>query len=446
VFDFDALLLARIQFAFTISFHILFPALSIGLASYLAVLEGLWLGTRKPVYLELYQFWIKVFAIAFGMGVVSGIVMAYEFGTNWSGFSYFAGGITGPLLTYEVLTAFFLEAGFLGVMLFGMKRVGPGLHFLATCAVAVGTLISATWILASNSWMQTPQGFEIIDGRAVPVDWLAVIFNPSFPYRLAHMVVAAFLATALVVGASGAWHLLRGRNTPAVRMMFSMAMWMLLAAAPIQAMIGDAHGLNTLEHQPAKIAAMEGHWENRPGESVPLLLFGWPDMQAETTRYAVGIPKLGSLILTHSLDGQVPGLKDFPREDRPPAAVIFWSFRAMVGLGLLMITLAGLALLTRWRKRLFDARWLHRFALLMGPAGLAAILAGWITTEVGRQPWVVYGVMRTADAVSSHKAAPVALTLAIFVVVYFVVFGAGTMYGLRLIRKGPQEGEASHGH
>ena len=446
MFDLDALLLARIQFAFTISFHILFPALSIGLASYLAVLEGLWLGTRKPVYLDLYHFWIKVFAVAFGMGVVSGIVMAYEFGTNWSGFSTFAGGITGPLLTYEVLTAFFLEAGFLGVMLFGMKRVGPGLHFLATCAVAVGTLISATWILASNSWMQTPQGFEIIDGRAVPVDWLAVIFNPSFPYRLAHMVVAAFLATALVVGASGAWHLLRGRNTPAVRTMFSMAMWMLLAAAPIQAMIGDAHGLNTLEHQPAKIAAMEGHWDNTPGESVPLLLFGWPDMDAETTRYAVGIPNLGSLILTHSLDGQIKGLKEFPREDRPPAAVLFWSFRAMVGLGLLMIALAGLALLARWRKRLFDARLLHRFALLMGPAGLAAILAGWITTEVGRQPWVVYGVMRTADAVSTHKAAPVALTLAIFVVVYFVVFGAGTMYGLRLIRKGPQEGEASHGH
>ena len=446
MFDLDALLLARIQFAFTISFHILFPALSIGLASYLAVLEGLWLGTRKPVYLDLYHFWIKVFAVAFGMGVVSGIVMAYEFGTNWSGFSSFAGGITGPLLTYEVLTAFFLEAGFLGVMLFGMKRVGPGLHFLATCAVAVGTLISATWILASNSWMQTPQGFEIVDGRAVPVDWLAVIFNPSFPYRLAHMVVAAFLATALVVGASGAWHLLRGRNTPAVRTMFSMAMWMLLAAAPIQAMIGDAHGLNTLEHQPAKIAAMEGHWDNTPGESVPLLLFGWPDMDAETTRYAVGIPKLGSLILTHSLDGQIKGLKEFPREDRPPAAVLFWSFRAMVGLGLLMIALAGLALLARWRKRLFDARLLHRFALLMGPAGLAAILAGWITTEVGRQPWVVYGVMRTADAVSTHKAAPVALTLAIFVVVYFVVFGAGTMYGLRLIRKGPQEGEAGHGH
>ena len=271
--EFDALLLARIQFAFTISFHIIFPALTIGLASFLAVLEGLWLWTRKGVYLDLYHFWLKVFAVAFGMGVVSGIVMAYQFGTNWSGFSTFAGGITGPLLAYEVLTAFFLEAGFLGVMLFGMKRVGPGLHFLSTCAVAVGTLISATWILASNSWMQTPQGHEIIDGRAVPVDWLLVIFNPSFPYRLAHMVVAAFLATALVVGASAGWHLLRGRDTPAVRTMWSMALWMVLAAAPVQAVIGDLHGLNTLKHQPAKIAAMEGHWENREGESLPLLLY-----------------------------------------------------------------------------------------------------------------------------------------------------------------------------
>jgi cytochrome d ubiquinol oxidase subunit I len=442
--EFDALLLARIQFGFTISFHIVFPALTIGLASYLAVLEGLWLGTRRQVYLDLYHFWIKIFAVAFGMGVVSGIVLAYQFGSNWSEFSRFAGGITGPLLAYEVLTAFFLEAGFLGVMLFGMQRVGPVLHFLSTCAVAIGTLVSATWILASNSWMQTPQGFEVVDGRAVPVDWLAVIFNPSFPYRLSHMVVAAFLATALLVGASGAWHLLRRRDSVAVRTMLSMAMWMLLAAAPLQAVLGDLHGLNTLEHQPAKLAAMEGHWEDRPGEAVPLLLFGLPDMQAETTRYAVGVPALGSLILTHSLDGRVPGLKDFPRADRPNATVLFWSFRAMVGLGLLMIALAIGALLARWRGRLYDFRALLRFALWMGPAGIAAILAGWITTEVGRQPWVVYGVMRTADAVSAHGGAPVALTLAIFVVVYFAVFGAGTVYALRIIAKGPraEEGDA----
>ena len=440
--EFDALLLARIQFAFTITFHIIFPALTIGLASFLAVLEGLWLWTRKGVYLDLYHFWLKVFAVAFGMGVVSGIVMAYQFGTNWSGFSTFAGGITGPLLAYEVLTAFFLEAGFLGVMLFGMKRVGPGLHFLSTCAVAVGTLISATWILASNSWMQTPQGHEIIDGRAVPVDWLLVIFNPSFPYRLAHMVVAAFLATALVVGASAGWHLLRGRDTPAVRTMWSMALWMVLAAAPVQAVIGDLHGLNTLKHQPAKIAAMEGHWENREGESLPLLLFGWPDMVAEETRYAVGIPVLGSLILTHSRDGQFPGLKEFPTEDRPPAAILFWSFRVMVGLGLLMIALGFAGLWVRWRGRLATSRGLHRFALWMGPAGLVAILAGWITTEVGRQPWVVYGLLRTADAVTPHPTSTVALTMAIFVVVYVAVFGAGTVYLLRIIGKGPHTDES----
>ncbi|MEO7252356.1 MAG: cytochrome ubiquinol oxidase subunit I [Arenimonas sp.] len=440
--DLDALLLARIQFGFTISFHIIFPALTIGLASYLAVLEGSWLWTKRQVYLDLYHFWIKVFAVAFGMGVVSGIVMAYQFGTNWSEFSRFAGGITGPLLTYEVLTAFFLEAGFLGVMLFGLKRVGPGLHFLSTCAVALGTLISATWIIASNSWMHTPQGYEIIGGRAVPVDWLAVIFNPSFPYRLAHMVVAAFLATALVVGASGAWHLLRGRDSPAVRTMFSMAMWMLLAAAPIQAVIGDFHGINTLEYQPAKIAAMEGHWQNTPGEAVPMLLFGWPDMQAEQTRYAIGIPKMGSLILTHSLDGQYPGLKDFPREDRPNSLVLFWTFRTMVGLGVLMIALAAFALLARWRGRLYSSRLVQRFALGMGPAGLVAILAGWMTTEIGRQPWIVYGLMRTSEAVSAHGAGPVALTLGIFVVVYFAVFGTGTWYALKIIAKGPESGES----
>jgi cytochrome d ubiquinol oxidase subunit I len=440
--EIDALLLARIQFGFTISFHIIFPALTIGLASYLAVLEACWLKTKQPAYLDLYHFWLKVFAVAFGMGVVSGIVMAYQFGTNWSEFSRFAGGITGPLLTYEVLTAFFLEAGFLGVMLFGLKRVGPGLHFLSTCAVAIGTLISATWILASNSWMHTPQGYEIIDGRAVPVDWLAVIFNPSFPYRLAHMVVAAYLATALMVGASGAWHLLRGRDNAAVRTMFSMAMWMILAAAPLQAFIGDQHGLNTLEHQPAKIAAMEGHWDNKPGESVPLLVFGWPDMQAEETKFAIGIPKLGSLILTHSTTGQVPGLKDFPPEDRPNSTIVFWTFRAMVGLGMLMIALACLALLARWRGRLYESRLVHRFALWMGPAGLAAILFGWMTTEIGRQPWIVYGLMRTSEAVSPHGAAPVALTLAIFVVVYFAVFGAGTWYGLKIIAKGPATGES----
>ena len=440
--DVDALLLARIQFGFTISFHIIFPALTIGLASYLAVLEGAWLYTKNRVYLDLYNFWLKLFAVAFGMGVVSGIVMAYQFGTNWSQFSRFAGGVTGPLLSYEVLTAFFLEAGFLGVMLFGMRRVGPGLHFMSTLAVAFGTLLSSFWILASNSWMHTPQGYEIVNGQVVPVDWLAVIFNPSFPYRLAHMVNAAFLATALVVGAGGAWHLLRGRDEPPVRKMFSMAMGMVLVSAPLQLVLGDLHGLNTLEHQPAKIAAMEGHWERRAGEGAPLILFGIPDMDEEQTRYAVEIPSLGSLILTHSLDGRVPVLGDFAARDRPNATIVFWTFRVMVGLGLLMIALGLAAAWCAARKRLYTSRPLLRLAAFMGPAGLVAILAGWYTTEIGRQPWVVHGLLRTADAVSRHGAAEVGLTLAIFVVVYFAIFGAGTVYGIRLIRRGPGGGAA----
>ena len=446
MFELDALLLARIQFGFTISFHIVFPALTIGLASYLAVLEGAWLYTRQQVYLDLYQFWSKIFAVAFGMGVVSGLVMAYQFGTNWSEFSRFAGSITGPLLTYEVLTAFFLEAGFLGVMLFGLRRVGPGLHFLSTVVVAIGTLISATWILASNSWMHTPQGHEIVDGRVIPVDWMLVILNPSFPYRLAHMVAAAYLATALMVGASGAWHILRGRGDPAIRTMLSMAMWMVLATAPLQVLIGDLHGLNSLEHQPAKIAAIEGHWENHPGESVPLILFGVPDMDAEQTKHALEVPALGSLILTHSWDGQIPALKEFAREDRPNSTIVFWTFRVMVGLGVLMIALGAWAAWSRMRGRLYSSLPLLRFALLMGPAGLVAILAGWFTTEIGRQPWIIQGLMRSADAVSPHGIAQMGTTLAIFIAVYFAVFGAGTVYGLRLIRTGPSPAatEAEH--
>jgi cytochrome d ubiquinol oxidase subunit I len=437
VFGLSALELARIQFGFTVSFHIIFPAITIGLASYLVVLEGLWLWKKVAVFRDLYHFWSKIFALNFAMGVVSGLVMAYEFGTNWSYFSAFAGGVTGPLLAYEVLTAFFLEAGFLGVALFGWSKVGPTLHFFATIMVALGTLISATWILASNSWMQTPQGFEIIDGRVVPVDWLQVIFNPSFPYRLAHMVAAAYLATALFVGASGAWHLLRRRDTLAVRTMLSMATWMVLVVAPMQILIGDRHGLNTLKHQPAKIAAIEGHWQNTPGESVPLILFGVPDMTAETTRFAVSVPHLGSLILTHSWDGQIPGLKAFASEDRPNSTVVFWSFRIMVGLGMLMVLLGLWAGWARLRRQLYRSRLLLRFAVLMGPAGLIAILAGWFTTEIGRQPWVVYGVMRTRDAVSNHSPLELSATLAIFVVMYCAVFGTGISYMIKLVARGP---------
>lgn len=268
--------------------------------------------------------------------------------------------------------------------------------------VALGTLISATWILASNSWMQTPQGFEIIDGRVVPTDWLQVIFNPSFPYRLAHMSVAAFLATALLVGASAAWHLLRGRDTPAIRKMFSMSLWMVLFVAPMQATIGDFHGLNTLKHQPAKIAAIEGHWENKGNDGTPLIIFGWPDMKREETRYAVEIPTLGSLILMHSLDGQVPALKEFAPQDRPNSTVVFWSFRVMVGLGLLMIALGLWSIWLRRRGALWRSRPFLHFAVWMGPSGILAILAGWFSTEIGRQPWTVYGLLRTAEAVSAH--------------------------------------------
>lgn len=444
MFHLTALQLARIQFGFTVSFHIIFPAITIGLASYLAVLEGLWLWKKEDAYKDLYFFWSKIFAVNFAMGVVSGLVMAYEFGTNWSFYSQFAGSITGPLLTYEVLTAFFLEAGFLGVMLFGCDKVGRGLHFFASIMVAIGTLISATWILASNSWMQTPQGFEIVNGVVVPVDWLKVIFNPSFPYRLAHMVVAALLATALFVGASAAWHLLKGDRRPAIKKMFSMALWMLLFSAPLQILVGDAHGLNTLKHQPAKIAAVEGHWKNNPGEQgVPLILFGIPDMKAETTRYAIEVPRLGSLILTHEWNGSIPGLKEFRPEDRPNSTVIFWTFRVMVGLGLLMVLLGLCGVWARKAGRLYESRALARFALLMGPTGLVALLAGWFTTEIGRQPWVVYGLMRTEDAVSNHSTITLSVTLVLLIIMYVGVFGTGISYMVKLVKRGPTHHDPS---
>jgi len=438
--DFSALDLARLQFAFTVSVHIIFPAITIGLASFLVVLEALWLIRRDTVYVDLYHFWSKIFAVNFGMGVVSGLVLAYEFGTNWSGFSQFAGGVTGPLLTYEVLTAFFLEAGFLGVMLFGWNKVGPGLHMFATAMVALGTLISTTWILASNSWMQTPQGFEVIDGRVVPTDWLAVIFNPSFPYRLAHMTLAAYLSTALFVAAAAAWHLLHGRATGTVRTMFSMALWMILIVAPIQMFIGDAHGLNTLKYQPAKIAAIEGHWENDPtANSLPLIAFGIPDMQAEQTKYAIEIPYLGSLILTHSLHGKIPGLKEFAPEDRPNSTIVFFTFRIMVGLGIAMLALGLWGAILRWRGTVYGNRPFLVSALCMGPAGLIAVLAGWITTEAGRQPWVVYGVLRTQDAVSNHSVLALSVSLLMFVVIYLLVFGTGIGFMLKMVGRGPDK-------
>jgi cytochrome bd ubiquinol oxidase subunit I len=441
LFDFDALTLARMQFAFTMSFHIIFPAFSIGLASYLAVLEGLWLWKKDQVFHDLFNYWKKIFAVAFGMGVVSGIVMSYQFGTNWSVFSDKAGAVIGPLMGYEVLSAFFLEAGFLGVMLFGEKRVGAGLHFFATMMVTFGTLISATWILSVNSWMQTPAGYSItIAGQFVPEDWWAVIFNPSFPYRFVHMVLAAYLTTAFVVGGIGAWHLLKDNASPGARVMFSMAMWMAALVAPIQIFAGDQHGLNTLEYQPAKVAAMEGNYETHVG--APLILFGIPDDEAEETRYQISIPKLGSLILTHHADGEVKGLKAFPKDQRPPAKIVFWSFRIMVGIGFAMLGIGLWGLLRRLQKgRLYEARWLHRAALLMTPSGFIAVLAGWITTEVGRQPYTIYGLLTTAQSASPIASPAIGASLIAFIIVYFAVFGAGAFYILRLCGKSPDSAE-----
>ncbi|RLQ88509.1 cytochrome ubiquinol oxidase subunit I [Notoacmeibacter ruber] len=433
---FDAIFLARLQFAFTVSFHIIFPAFSIGLASYLTVLNGLHLWTGKPVYLSLFDYWKKIFAVAFGMGVVSGITMSYQFGTNWSVFSDKTGPVLGPLMGYEVLTAFFLEAGFLGVMLFGRERVGEKLHFFATAMVGVGTLISATWILAVNSWMHTPAGYSINEvGQFVPEDWWAIVFNPSFPYRLVHMVLAAYLTTAFVVGGVGALHLLRRDiDTPGARTMFSMAMWMATLVAPIQIFAGDLHGLNTLEHQPAKIAAMEGHYDDHP-DGAPLILFGLPDDDAETVRYSVEIPKLSSLILTHELDGPLRGLKSWAKDERPPAELIFWTFRVMVAIGFAMLGFGIWSLWARWRGRLYRAPWLHRAAVIMSPMGFVAVLCGWITTEVGRQPYVVYGMLKTAEAASPLAAPAVGTSLMAFIVIYTAVFGAGTYYILRLMNR-----------
>jgi cytochrome bd ubiquinol oxidase subunit I len=436
-------ILARAQFAFTVSFHFIFPAFSIGLASYLMVLEALWLTTNRGLYANLYRYWLRIFAIVFGMGVVSGLVMSYQFGTNWSVFSTKAGPIIGPLMAYEVLTAFFLEAGFLGVMLFGISKVGRGLHFFATSMVALGTLISATWIISANSWMQTPVGYAInAKGQFVPAgSWLTIIFNPSFPFRLVHTVIAAYLTTALVVGGVGAWHLLRDQTNPGARKMFSMAMWMAAIVAPIQILAGDAHGLNTLEYQPAKVLAMEGDYQPSPN-GAPLILFGLPSNDDARVRYELEIPHAGSLILKHDPNAPLQGLTNFPRDKWPPVLIVFWSFRIMVALGLAMVGLGVWSLVARWRNRLYDWRWLQRFAVAMGPVGFIAVIAGWVTTEVGRQPFTIYGLLETTQSHSPLDAPAVAASLIAFVLVYFAAFGAGTYYLLRLMAKPPERHEA----
>jgi cytochrome d ubiquinol oxidase subunit I len=432
----DPVLLSRIQFAFLIAFHFLLPAFTIGLASYIAVLEGLFLWTKRPVYLRLSAFWVRIFAVSFGMGVVSGIVMPFQLGTNWSRYSELTAAVVGPLMGYEALMAFFLEAAFLGVLLFGRKLVPPWVHFASAIVVAAGTLFSAFWILAANSWMQTPAGFEVVDGRFVPTDWLQVIFNPSFPYRLAHTVIAVYLTTAFTVIGVAAWYLRRGRYAEESRVMITMGMLLATVLLPLQLLIGDLHGVNTLEHQPQKLAAIEGIWEGGPGQ--PAILFAIPDERQEKNHAEIGIQKLGSLYLTHSWDGHVKGLKDFPKEERPPVALPFFAFRLMVGMWLLMVGITAWAWMMR--RRGYDSRAFLYASTACIPAGYIAVTAGWTATEVGRQPWVVYGHLRTADAVSPNLTGPdVLISLALYVVVYAVIFGAGLHYLMRLVQRGMPE-------
>lgn len=434
----DPLIFARIQFAFTISFHIIFPAFTIGLASWLAVLEGLYLKTDNPVYRDIYKFWVKIFAVSFAMGVVSGVVMSYQFGTNWSIFSDRVGSVIGPLMAFEVLTAFFLEASFLGIMLFGWEKVSKKMHFFATLIVATGTLISAFWILSANSWMHTPAGFRVEEsGIMYPTNWWEIIFNASFFYRFPHMVAAAYLTTAFVVLAVGSWYLLKKKFIPEAKVMVGMAVLMISVVTPIQILLGDLHGLNTLKHQPRKIAAMEGIWENEKGAS--LRLFALPDTENETNDYVLEIPKLSSLILTHSLDGEVIGLKSWPKAERPPVTIVFFAFRVMVGIALLMLITAITAVVLYCKKRLFNARYFQCWCIAMGPAGFIAVLSGWFVTEIGRQPYIVYGFLKTREAVSPIVGQQVAFSLSAFIVVYTFVFGMGLYYIFHLIAAGPKQ-------
>lgn len=434
--DLDAVLLARIQFAFTVSFHIIFPSFTIGLAAFIATLLVRWRMTGRDHLHRLARFWTKIFAVSFAMGVVSGIVMSYEFGTNWSNFSVVVGNVLGPLLGYEVLTAFFLEATFLGIMLFGWQRVPPNIHVLAAILVAVGTSLSAFWILAANSWMQTPAGHEVRDGIAYPVDWIAVIFNPSFPYRFAHMFTAAYLTTSLVVLAVGARYLFQGRFPEEAKTMMRMGLGMVAILAPLQVLIGDQHGLNSLQLQPAKVAAIESHWDgSKPGA---LVLFAIPNETEERNDFEISIPNGASWILTHTADGLFPGLKEFAPADRPPVFPVFLSFRLMVGMGVLMLVVGFVGAWLWFRGRLFATRWYLQSTQHAWPLGFIAILAGWYTTEVGRQPWIAAGILRTADAASPVGASSVLLTLVLFVLVYGVVFSMGIYYINRLIEYGPK--------
>ncbi|MBS0280803.1 MAG: cytochrome ubiquinol oxidase subunit I [Proteobacteria bacterium] len=432
----DPVILSRLQFGWVIAWHILLPAFTVGIASYIALLEGLYFFTGKEIYFRISSFWIRIFSIAFGMGVVTGVVMPFQFGTNWSRFSDITANIVSPLLAYEGLTAFTLEAGFLGVLLFGRKLVPQWAHFCSALLVAFGTLLSSFWILSTNSWMQTPAGYRMVDGRFVPVDWLAIIFNPSFPYRLAHTVDAFYVTTGFVVLAVGAWLIRRKEFASEGKVMLTTTLALLAVLVPLQVLLGDMHGLNTLQYQPAKLAAIEAHWDREA--RAPLTLFAIPDQKAETNHAAIDVPLLGSLILTHDVNGMVPGLKDFPPEDRAPVAVPFFAFRIMVGLGVLMLALVVLGWALRFGGRLFDSDWFLKTLIWSGPIGFLAVLAGWTTTEVGRQPWTVYGLLRTGDSVTpSLTGSDVLISLAGYAVVYLIVYPVGVWFMARAIQRGP---------
>ncbi len=430
----DPIILSQIQFAFVVSFHAVFPVFSIGVASYIFVLEFLHWKTGEPDWAKLSEFWIKIFAIAFGMGVVSGIVMSFQFGTNWSNFSYATANFLGPILSYEVITAFFLEAAFLGVLLFGRDRVPPGVHLFSAGMVAFGTLLSSFWILSANSWMHTPAGVEWIAGSVHVISWMEAIFNPSFPYRFAHMGLASFLTGAFVVAGVSSWFILKGHLVKQNTRALSMCLWMILFLAPAQAVMGDFHGLNTMKHQPVKLAAMEGNWHT--DTNVPLLLFALPSNEAEQNRFEFGVPGLASLILTHSLDGKVPGITQAPAEERPPVAIVFWSFRIMVAIGVAMILVGLWGVYARLKLNLGKPGLMHRVLLWMIPAPFVAVLAGWFTTEVGRSPWLVQGIMNHADAVTPSLTTGMALTSLIgYVAVYAVVYASGIYYLTRVVQQ-----------
>ena len=443
--ELDAVFLARLQFAFTVAFHIIFPTFTIGLSAWIATLLVIWRRTGDENYRTLARFWTRIFAVSFAMGVVSGIVLSYQFGTNWSHFSEVVGNVVGPLIGYEVLTAFFLEATFLGIMLFGWKHVPPWLHVLSAILVAIGTLFSAFWIISANSWMQYPAGHVVRDGIAYPADWIQAIFNPTFHWRLIHMVTAAYLTTSFVVLSVGARYFLAGKQAVHSHTMLRMGIGMAAVLAPLQLLIGDQHGLDVAHYQPVKLAAIEAHWENHENEGVPFVLFGVPNAQTEQNDYEVAIPNVGSLLIEHSLNGQFPGLKDFPKEDRPPLVLPFFAFRIMVGIGLLMIGTALWGAWLWWRGKLETSRNFMRLASISWPAGFIAILSGWVVAEVGRQPWVATGILRTSEAASPVEAGAVATTLVLFLVVYTIVFAAGIYYMNRLINRGPEEGEPVEG-